>query len=234
VKIEDLSRAITCLRSFCDVEMEDGSPLSPTRVEDMERLNFVDQQLEVDPSEDVTLVRQHTLSVPDDVELYLVQIDKSCVRRHMFELVRLLFGQSSPCSQHHDANANGGKLFLSYSESGEDISVVTSDLAFVELIRNLAYRGEPGVMVSPDCWKVVQIGDKNLGFAETGIVAGHTRVLLNAGTMVFYLSTYATDFMLIKEDEWDDALQVLDNNFRLVRGGFVPLTLGDSSDVSTL
>lgn len=53
-------------------------------------------------------------------------------------------------------------------------------------------QGDQGVLVSPDFWRPVQIGNTKLGFAETGIVAGQTRVLVNAGTTVFYLSTYAT------------------------------------------
>lgn len=225
VKTEDLDRAIRCLRAFCDVEMESGEPYTPSHDSDAASESTA---LHLDPVKEVTLVHRHTLSVPAEIELFLVQIDKSCAKRHMYALVRLLFGPSDPQSDPHS-----GKHFLSYSEAGEDISVVTSDTAFVHEMQTLAYNGEPGVMVAPDCWKVVQIGDKNLGFSETGIVAGHTRVLLNAGTMVFYLSTYATDFMLIKEDEWPDALPVLRSHFRLVEGGFMPLTSG-SEELSTL
>eukprot|EP00644_Phytophthora_capsici_P006550 jgi/Phyca11/18389/fgenesh1_pg.PHYCAscaffold_36_\ len=114
--------------------------------------------------------------------------------------------------------------FLSYSETGDDISVVTSDEGFLLKARELMEQGGQGVLVSPDFWRPVQIGNTKLGFAETGIVAGQTRVLVNAGTMVFYLSTYATDFMLIKEDEWDDALPILRDHFSLTEGAFAPLT----------
>ncbi|GLD98897.1 hypothetical protein PINS_up021807 [Pythium insidiosum] len=259
VKSEDLDRAIQCLLgSFCDVEMEDGEPYTPTG----ETPSPLDAQEEINNNsnnnnnkrDDATAsesLRKHTLSAPD-LDLHLVEIDKSCVRRHMFALVRLLFGQSrrqrrSREEEHTEEDGQeaehereqeddtSGKLFLSYSETGDGISIVTSDVAFLEQMEELARSGEEGVMVSPDSWKVVQIGDENLGFNETGIVASHTSVLLNAGTMVFYLSTYATDFMLIKEDEWSDALQILRANFELLEGQFAPLIdrSGSASSFST-
>ncbi|KAJ0393178.1 hypothetical protein P43SY_000565 [Pythium insidiosum] len=245
VKSEDLDRAIQCLLgSFCDVEMENGEPYTPTVETEPQ------QPEEREPRKDTAAgepPRKHTLSAPD-LDLHLVEIDKASVRRHMFALVRLLFGQSrrrrrAECEDGGETEADAaddacGKLFLSYSETGDGISIVTSDLAFLEQMEELARDGEEGVMVSPDSWRVVQIGDENLGFNETGIVASHTSVLLNAGTMVFYLSTYATDFMLIKEDEWSDALQILRANFRLLEGQFAPIVdrneqAADSDDGSS-
>ncbi|DAZ99530.1 TPA: hypothetical protein N0F65_005402 [Lagenidium giganteum] len=256
VKVEELDKAISCLRPFCEIEMESGESYDewkvaqePKAANDVEAVVEQDEgdnqetheeaSDEVDPAVDIT-PQQHLLSVPD-IDLFLIQIEKAYVRRHMYSLVRLLFGRSqSMPSEDDEPTADGagedgdahqrrhrhprGKLFLSYSETGDDISVVTYDTAFVEQMQQLAMAGDQGVIVSPDAWKVVQIGDKKLGFSETGIVAGQTRVLLNAGTMVFYLSTYATDFMMIKEDEWDDALQSLRVHSNVLEGRFAPLT----------
>ncbi|EEY67221.1 uncharacterized protein PITG_04180 [Phytophthora infestans T30-4] len=171
--------------------------------------------IEMEDGQELTLptMHQHPLSVPD-VKLHLVQLNKTFVRRHMYSLVKLLFK-----SQEDEETR-----FLSYSETGDDISVVTSDECFLEKARSLMKQGDQGVLVSPDFWRPVQIGNSKLGFAETGIVAGQTRVLVNAGTTVFYLSTYATDFMLIKEDEWEDALPILRDHFSLTEGVFAPLT----------
>lgn len=218
VKIEDLETAITCLESFCYIEMENGDSFQLDAQTSTERPD----PIAISANEEDLAVHSHVLSVPD-IDLFLVQIDKSCVRRHMFSLVRLLFGHSSSAASEEPAAAPAGKLFLSYSETGDDVSVVTYDKAFVHEMQSLASSGDQGVMVSPDSWKVVQVGDTNLGFAETGIVAGQTRVLLSSGTMVFYLSTFATDFMLIKEDEWDDALPILRSHFNVLEGQFAPL-----------
>ncbi|KAF1784008.1 hypothetical protein GQ600_10026 [Phytophthora cactorum] len=138
--------------------------------------------------------------------LHLVQLNRTFVRRHMYSLVELLF-------KSEDGSAT---RFLSYSETGDDISVVTSDENFLEKARALMKQGDQGVLVSPDFWRPVQIGNTKLGFAETGIVAGQTRVL---NAFHFY-----QDFMLIKEDEWEDALPILRDHFSLTEGVFAPLT----------
>lgn len=210
VKREDLATAVACLAAFCDIDME--SDCEPELTSDM----AVHAAAVGDERSDLA-VHRHVLSVPD-VDLFLVQIDKARVRRHLYCLIRLLFGLGSG-----DQRGGGDRLFLSYSETGDDVSVVTHDGAFVREMRALAARGDEGVMVSPDAWKAVQVGDTNLGFSETGIVAGQTRVLLSTGTIVFYLSTFALDYMLIKEDEWAAALQTLRSHFSVLEGGFAPL-----------
>ncbi|KAG1702228.1 hypothetical protein DVH05_010018 [Phytophthora capsici] len=208
VKVEDLGMAIGCLQSFCCIEMENGEEL---------RAADDGNDSEQDERQETAMVHHHPLSVPD-VQLHLVQLSRTFVRRHMYSLVELLFKSREPETDSETPR------FLSYSETGDDISVVTSDEGFLLKARELMEQGGQGVLVSPDFWRPVQIGNTKLGFAETGIVAGQTRVLVNAGTMVFYLSTYATDFMLIKEDEWDDALPILRDHFSLTEGAFAPLT----------
>ncbi|KAE9291291.1 hypothetical protein PF008_g25371 [Phytophthora fragariae] len=200
VKMEDLDAAIGCLQSFCSIEMESEEQLSVVGGGD-------EPEQDAEQKEEPLEVHQHPLSVPD-VKLHLVQLNRTFVRRHLYSLVELLF---KPTQLEEER-------FLSYSETGDDISVVTSDENFLDEARTLMEQGDQGVLVSPDFWRPVQIGNTKLGFAETGIVAGQTRVLVNAGTTVFYLSTYATDFMLIKEDEWDDALPILRDHFRLIEG----------------
>ncbi|KAE8898460.1 hypothetical protein PF005_g19155 [Phytophthora fragariae] len=200
VKVEDLDAAIGCLQSFCSIEMESEEQLSVVGGGD-------EPEQDAEQKEEPLEVHQHPLSVPD-VKLHLVQLNRTFVRRHLYSLVELLF---KPTQLEEER-------FLSYSETGDDISVVTSDENFLDEARTLMEQGDQGVLVSPDFWRPVQIGNTKLGFAETGIVAGQTRVLVNAGTTVFYLSTYATDFMLIKEDEWDDALPILRDHFRLIEG----------------
>lgn len=197
MKCEDLERAVACLKSFCDIDMEDDTQsLVYTQTEPVYPTQQQDQGRPSSPRAVNVAVHQHVLSVPD-LDLVLVQIHRSYLHRHMYALVQLLFGNhgssdSSPSQEEQPETPHSQHRFLSYSETSEDISVVTSDVAFIKHMQVLAARGDQGVIVSPDSWKVVQIGDKKLGFNETGIVAGQTRVLVNAGTMVFYLSTYAT------------------------------------------
>ncbi|KAG7394123.1 GATS protein-like 3 [Phytophthora boehmeriae] len=210
VKVEDLDAAIGCLQRFCSIEMENGEEMCVAEGVQV-------PGAEIKQSGDCFEVHRHPLSVPD-VKLSLVQLNKTFVRRHMYSLVQLLF--KTPA-----VDDSSSLRFLSYSETGNDISVVTSDDCFVRKARELAEQGGQGVLVSPDYWRPVQIGNTKLGFAETGIVAGQTSVLVNAGTTVFYLSTYSTDFMLIKEDEWDGTLPILRSNYELLEGSFAQLTV---------
>ncbi|RLN66232.1 hypothetical protein BBJ28_00026938, partial [Nothophytophthora sp. Chile5] len=225
VKVEDLETAIACLQSFCSIEMESGEVLhvvlnSGVDQSEGEADAETPETHADEPQEADVAVHQHLLSVPD-VELHLVQLDRTFVRRHMYSLVQLLFGHRD---DGESSTSTSTAHFLSYSETGDDISVVTSDKRFLEEAQTLAAHGDERVLVSPDFWRPVQIGSAKLGFSETGIVAGQTRVLVNAGTTVFYLSTYATDFMLIKEDEWADALPILRSHFRVIEGSFASLT----------
>ncbi|KAL3664334.1 hypothetical protein V7S43_010659 [Phytophthora oleae] len=185
VKVEDLDAAIRCLQSFCCIEMENGGELRVAG-----DVNDNSEQDE-NPKDETAMVHHHPLSVPD-VQLHLVQLNRTFVRRHMYSLVELLFKPREP-----DDDSETPR-FLSYSETGDDISVVTCDECFLLKARELMEQGDQGVLVSPDFWRPVQIGNTKLGFAETGIVAGQTRVLVNAGTTVFYLSTYATVSVLIE------------------------------------
>lgn len=194
VKVEDLPEAVRCLQSFCMIQTESGEELVAEGEADN---NVAPSSPKSDDTGDLTedeavAVHQHVLSIPN-IDLHLVQMNRSAVKRHMFALVQLLFCHGRRST--NDPLAEAGKAdqhFLSYSETAEGVSVVTSDTDFLEQAKVLASRGDEGVSVSPDDWKVVQIGATKLGFTETGIVAGQTRVLVNAGTMVFYISTYAT------------------------------------------
>lgn len=67
---------------------------------------------------------------------------------------------------------------------------MTSDETFRKYAKTTTL---PGIVISPDDWKLVQVGDTNLGFAETGIVASQADALAKSGTTtVFYVSTYST------------------------------------------
>lgn len=194
VKVEDLERAVRCLQRFCVIEHENGEELEAViggieisnNAEELASGEIDEVKLERVAFDQEVEVHQHVLSIPN-MDLHLVQMDRRALRKHMFELVRLLFGRAA---DKPEADERG--LFLSYSETVDGISIVTSDTAFLAAARQQAELGDEGLTVSPDAWKVVQIGATKLGFSETGIVAGQTRVLVNAGTMVFYISTYAT------------------------------------------
>lgn len=63
-------------------------------------------------------------------------------------------------------------------------------------------------------WRALQVRGP-LDFTLTGILSSISQPLADAGIPIFALSTYDTDFILVKEDQLEDASTVL------VRNGFV-------------
>ena len=57
-------------------------------------------------------------------------------------------------------------------------------------------------------WRAMRFAGA-LAFDEVGILAGITRTLAEAGVSVFAVSTYATDYVLVREAEWDAAARAL-------------------------
>ncbi|TMW61281.1 hypothetical protein Poli38472_013744 [Pythium oligandrum] len=220
IKVEDLHRAVQCLESMCDVEMDEDE-MAQFEMSRTVEIVCSEQTSPCGDQANQSSTQELTISTPH-MKLYVLQIDKACMKRHLYSLLRMFFNECrSPRTQ--SAPASSDQLFLSYSEAGGNISIVTSDVEFLQSMRELADAGEVGIMVCPDAWKVVQVSDHDLGFTEADIVAAHTRVLLSAGTTMFFLSTYTTEYMLIKEDEWSDAMETLQEHLRFVDGHFVPL-----------
>jgi uncharacterized protein len=62
-----------------------------------------------------------------------------------------------------------------------------------------------------DGWKAVKlIGPLDL--SEIGILAGITKILAEAGINIFALSTFDTDYILVKKSKIDSAVKVLQTN----------------------
>lgn len=57
-------------------------------------------------------------------------------------------------------------------------------------------------------WRVLQI-DESLGFAEVGVIASLVGPLAAAGVAVFILSTFATDWVLVRESALGLATEAL-------------------------
>ena len=69
------------------------------------------------------------------------------------------------------------------------------------LIPNAAKRVERG-------WRALRV-QGTLAFGEVGILAGLTGALAKKGISIFAVSTYNTDYLLIKEETLDQAIRCL-------------------------
>ena len=86
--------------------------------------------------------------------------------------------------------------FLSLTVTDDEISVVIEE----KLIPH-----------DSDCekgWKILKI-DETLDFSLTGVISSITKILADANIPVFVISTFNTDYILIKSDNLERAVNVL-------------------------
>jgi hypothetical protein len=78
----------------------------------------------------------------------------------------------------------------------DELSVVTDEAAVPADVR-----AEPG-------WRAIQVAEQ-LDFGLTGILASLAYPLARSGISLFAVSTFDTDYLLVKEDRLRDALTTL-------------------------
>jgi uncharacterized protein len=91
--------------------------------------------------------------------------------------------------------ATAGRVF-SLTRTPDELSVVCPERAVPDAVRS-----EGG-------WRCLQVVGR-IAFAELGVLAGLASPLAQAGVSVFALSTFDTDYLLIKEELLEKALAAL-------------------------
>jgi uncharacterized protein len=67
---------------------------------------------------------------------------------------------------------------------------------------------EPDGAICETGWRVLEVTGP-LDFSQVGIISGISTVLASAGLSIFVLSTYDTDYLLVKGPRLPDAVQTL-------------------------
>ena len=86
--------------------------------------------------------------------------------------------------------------FISITKTKDEISVVAITGIFEHYIKR------------EDNWKILKI-DGILDFALTGIISKISTILAKNGISVFVISTYNTDYIMVKEDKLEETIKVL-------------------------
>jgi hypothetical protein len=89
-----------------------------------------------------------------------------------------------------------GGLFSSITRTEEELSVVCPDAHVPDGVRR-----QGG-------WRVLKV-EGPLDFSLTGVLASLTAPLAREGISVFALSTYETDYLLVKREQLEKAIQAL-------------------------
>jgi len=113
---------------------------------------------------------------------------------------RLAVSRLSPDASFPDW-ARFGDL-LAFIQTHEEISVICAE------------RFVPPDVKTERGWRVVQVQGP-LDFTLVGVIASISAVLAQAGVSIFALSTYDTDYVLVKEESLETAL------FALEQAGFI-------------
>jgi len=92
--------------------------------------------------------------------------------------------------------APGAGRFVSITRTGDELSIVCAEAAVPDLIR--CDRG----------WRVLAV-EGPLDFSLTGVLAALTAPLAEARIAVFALSTFDTDYLLVKDDRLAQAVDAL-------------------------
>jgi hypothetical protein len=113
--------------------------------------------------------------------------------------LELLAIRLAVCRLEDDAMMPGWAMsedFFSITRTGEELSIVCREVLVPEGIR--AERG----------WRALRVGGV-LDFSQVGILAGVASPLAGAGISLFALSTFDTDYLLVKEQDLGRAIEVL-------------------------
>jgi len=98
----------------------------------------------------------------------------------------------------------GKSALWSLTRTADELSLVCDEAAAPQD----AQRSEPG-------WKAFYVHGP-IPFDVTGVIAGLTASLAGAGIPVFVISTYDTDYLMVREVHLERALEVLSGRFQVV------------------
>ncbi len=93
---------------------------------------------------------------------------------------------------------HGREAFVSVTWTAEELSIVCAEQHIPATLESYCERG----------WRCLKVLGP-LDFALTGIVSGLTGVLAAVGISVFALSTYDTDYLLVRHESLERAIRAL-------------------------
>ena len=100
--------------------------------------------------------------------------------------LQIIEGKFSVCKVENLRAVNFNIPWLFVGKTDAEISVVTVDVPHATLARE-------------DGWRALRVAEK-MDFGLTGVLAGISTVLAKAGISIFAVSTFDTDYLLVKAE----------------------------------
>ena len=89
--------------------------------------------------------------------------------------------------------------FISITKTKDEISIVAITGLFEHFVKR------------EDNWKILKL-DGILDFTLTGIISKISTILAKNGISVFVISTYNTDYIMVKKDRLEETVKVLEKD----------------------
>ncbi|KAF9085134.1 GATS protein-like 3 [Mortierella sp. AD031] len=97
--------------------------------------------------------------------------------------------------------------FFSFTQTDTTLSIIMDD-ATMSLFPDHTLNTQEGD------WRLIAIGDGPLGFDECGIVSEFSRPLSESGIGLFYLSTFSSDYIMVNDQDFEQAVACLEETSR--------------------
>ncbi|MBM7623676.1 ACT domain-containing protein [Sporohalobacter salinus] len=97
---------------------------------------------------------------------------------------------------------NGINDFVSITRTDEELSIVCPE------------RVIPKEVQAEFGWRALKVKGE-LDFSLTGILFSIAKPLANNSISIFAISTYNTDYVLVKQENFDEAINILSKNFKI-------------------
>ncbi|KAF9572168.1 GATS protein-like 3 [Mortierella alpina] len=99
--------------------------------------------------------------------------------------------------------------FFSFTQTDTTLSIIMDD-ATMSLFPDHTLNTQAGD------WRLIAIGDGPLGFDECGIVSEFSRPLSENGIGLFYLSTFNSDYIMVNDQDFEQAVACLQQTAQTV------------------
>ncbi|KAG0374977.1 GATS protein-like 3 [Mortierella sp. AD032] len=107
--------------------------------------------------------------------------------------------------------------FFSFTRTDTTLSIIMDD-ATMSLFPDHSLNTHAGD------WRLIAIGDGPLGFDECGIVSEFSKPLTDNGIGLFYLSTFSSDYIMVNDQDFEQAVTCLHETVKVSSDEVSPLT----------
>ncbi|KAG0281692.1 GATS protein-like 3 [Linnemannia gamsii] len=191
---------------------EDPSELEPTMIGSMSLNDTPDQ---TSASALATAKARHPFNADYPQRLHITSMEESLMDVLAIKLLESIFFDSRM------------DRFFSFTRTDTTLSIIMDD-ATMSLFPDHTLNTHAGD------WRLIAIGDGPLGFDECGIVSEFSKPLTDNGIGLFYLSTFSSDYIMVNDQDFEQAVACLHKTANVISDEVPPSTGATDQGTTTL